>query len=136
MYFIPFGRNSGLFIRSKQPAKPLIVFFLVDIHILVKLFSGGALAILLCNELSVRLGGDKVTMYNFGAPRTGNSAFAEAYSTVNQDSYRIVNAWDPIARFPRGRNASFLNYEHVGKTVLLNSKDPGDTWVSGSHYPY
>lgn len=99
-----------------------------------KLFAGGALAILLCHELSVRLGGDKVTMYNFGAPRTGNSAFVEAYSSVNQDSYRIVNTWDPIARFPRGRNASFLNYEHVGKTVLLNSKDPGDTWVSGSHH--
>jgi hypothetical protein len=48
------------------------------------------------------------------------------------EAYRIVNEWDVIARFPRSHNASFLDYDHAGRTVLLAQPEPGkDIWVSG-----
>lgn len=53
-----------------------------------------------------------MTMYNFGAPRVGNGAFAREYNSLNNNSFRVVNQNDIVSRLPRGQNASILlNYE-------------------------
>jgi hypothetical protein len=88
---------------------------------------GGSLATLLAHDLSEKFSHNRVSMYSFGQPRTGNSAFARAYNNANGDSYRIVNEWDVIARFPRAINSSVFNYEHAGRTVLPNYMPPANT---------
>ncbi len=93
---------------------------------------GGALASLQAHDLSRLYPNNRVRMYNCGSPRIGNSAFAREYGRANGDSYRIVNEWDVIARFPRGLNAaSIFNYDHVGKTALLNFAPNVTLWVEG-----
>lgn len=81
---------------------------------------GGALASLCAHDLSSRYAGLSLSMYNFGTPRIGNSAFARAYEESNGDSYRLVNENDAFARFPRNLHPTLFNYEHAGTTVLLN----------------
>ena len=90
---------------------------------------GGSLATLLTHDLSTKYPKNKVLMYSFGQPRTGNTAFANEYAKANGDSFRIVNEWDVIARFPRSLNASIFNYDHAGRTVLLNAPN-ASFWVS------
>ena len=82
---------------------------------------GGALASLCAHDLSEKHPGLKVAMYNFGAPRLGNSAFTQVYREANGDSYRVVNEHDAFARFPRNVHPTLFNYDHAGKTVLLNN---------------
>ena len=82
---------------------------------------GGALASLCAHDLSERHPGLKVSMYNFGAPRLGNSAFTQLYREANGDSYRVVNEHDAFARFPRNVHPTLFNYDHAGKTVMLNN---------------
>ena len=89
---------------------------------------GGALASLCAHDLSTRFPTSRVSMYNYGAPRLGNTAFAEAYEVANGDSYRLVNENDIFARFPRNVNPAVFNYAHVGKTVLLNN---ATFWIEG-----
>lgn len=89
---------------------------------------GGSLATLLTHDLSVKYPHNKISMYSYGQPRTGNTAFAQEYAKANGDSFRIVNEWDVIARFPRSLNASIFNYDHAGRTVLLNAPN-ASFWV-------
>jgi len=63
-------------------------------------------------------------MYNFGSPRAGNSAFASEFETFLDkgyidEAYRIVNSQDIIARVPRPTGMLNVDYEHCGKTVLI-----------------
>jgi hypothetical protein len=86
------------------------------------------------HELSVKYPRNRITMYSYGSPRAGNGAFAEAYDRANGDSYRLVNEFDVIARFPRSRNASLFHYDHVGRTVLLDvtsAKGRTPVWIEG-----
>jgi hypothetical protein len=70
-------------------------------------------------------------MYNFGSPRVGNEAFAKLFDGLVQEgkidcAYRIVNGEDIVARLPRTVNGLVLgkiNYDHVGKTVLVNAPE-------------
>lgn len=53
-------------------------------------------------------------MYTFGAPRVGNSAFAEAFnSRLGNRSWRITNASDIVPTVPR-----LMGYSH-GACVRL-----------------
>lgn len=81
-------------------------------------------------------------LYNFGSPRVGNIPFAEAFDRRVQEgkidqAYRIVNGEDVVARMPRSVNALVLgqiNYEHVGKTVLVTSEPSSNStslWIEG-----
>jgi Lipase (class 3) len=73
-------------------------------------------------------------MYNFGSPRVGNVAFAQLFDRLLQEgkidsAYRIVNGEDIVARLPRTVNGLVLgkiNYDHVGKTVLINAPELDD----------
>ena len=74
-------------------------------------------------------------MYNFGSPRVGNKAFADAFGALQKqghisEAYRIVNGNDVVPRTPRTINAlafGFIDYEHCGSTALVSlSSTAGD----------
>mmetsp|Transcript_9846 Transcript_9846/g.25307 ORF Transcript_9846/g.25307 Transcript_9846/m.25307 type:complete len:92 (+) Transcript_9846:785-1060(+) len=60
----------------------------------------------------------RVSLYTYGAPRVGNSEFAEFFEMLfaGREAYRIVNNKDVVARYPRSGKAAgaVLDYEHVG----------------------
>lgn len=69
-----------------------------------------------------------VKLVTFGAPRTGDLAFARALETKVNAHFRVVNGQDIVARLPRG-----FAYVHAGRTVLVDD-DPEATaalWVEG-----
>ena len=84
-------------------------------------------------------------LYNFGSPRVGNEAFREKFDSLLtqgkiDQAYRLVNGEDVVARLPRTMNALVfgnVNYEHVGKTVLIRSPEQQEddtkslVWVEG-----
>jgi len=101
---------------------------------------GGALACLMAHELDRRMPGlleeGRLSVFSFGAPRVGNTAFCEDYDARLQDqSFRIVNGLDIVARMPRGSGESSLlmEYSHCGRTVLLTETEEGrfSVWVEG-----
>lgn len=55
-------------------------------------------------------------MYNFGSPRVGNRAFADAYNAAIPKTWRITNSRDVIPTVPR-----LGGYKHVGNTVMLSA---------------
>jgi len=72
-------------------------------------------------------------MYNFGSPRAGNQAFANEFEKYLEkgyidEAYRIVNSQDIITRVPRPTGMLNVDYEHCGKTVLIE-----DTLVEGDN---
>ncbi|CAM9991059.1 unnamed protein product, partial [Phaeothamnion confervicola] len=102
-------------------------------HILVTGHSlGGALATLTTLDFGRRFPKAQVTMYSFGAPRVGNTAFAELFSRVNGESFRVVNKRDLVARMPRGRLAArWMDYKHTGRVALVDEDNLGSVWVEG-----
>jgi len=84
---------------------------------------------------------ESVSLYTYGAPRVGNSQFAAYFETLfaEREAYRIVNDRDIVARLPRSGTVAgaVLDYEHVGKTVLVaETAKEADSfagfWVEGS----
>lgn len=84
---------------------------------------------------------ESVCLYTYGAPRVGNSQFAEYFETLfaGREAYRIVNDRDIVARLPRSGTVAgaVLDYEHVGKTVLVaETAKEADSfagfWVEGA----
>ena len=89
-------------------------------------------------------------MYNFGSPRVGNDIFCNKFNSMIangaiDESYRIVNNQDVVARTPRTVNALVLGnigYDHCGPTVLIRKnkeEEAGDDssnnnmllWIEG-----
>ena len=89
-------------------------------------------------------------MYNFGSPRVGNDIFCNKFNSMIangaiDESYRIVNNQDVVARTPRTVNALVLGnigYDHCGPTVLIQKnkeEEAGDDssnnkmllWIEG-----
>jgi hypothetical protein len=71
--------------------------------------------------------------YNFGSPRVGNDEFRQKFDSLVgngiDESYRIVNGQDVVARLPRTVNALGIvsvGYEHCGPTVLISNPDAKD----------
>jgi hypothetical protein len=64
-----------------------------------------------------------VRLYTFGAPRVGNAEFARHFEETfdGLEAFRIVNDRDIVPRLPRGSGVAgkVLEYEHVGRTVLI-----------------
>eukprot|EP00288_Rhodomonas_lens_P019108 CAMPEP_0177716546 /NCGR_PEP_ID=MMETSP0484_2-20121128/14565_1 /TAXON_ID=354590 /ORGANISM="Rhodomonas lens, Strain RHODO" /LENGTH=731 /DNA_ID=CAMNT_0019228579 /DNA_START=330 /DNA_END=2525 /DNA_ORIENTATION=+ len=78
----------------------------------------------------------KVRMYTFGAPRVGNTAFAEYFDSFGMEAFRVVNGADIVPRMPRHSSSAgaVLDYEHVGNTVLIEEipqKVQKGFWVEG-----
>lgn len=84
---------------------------------------GGALATLLGSDLGTLYPNLKLTMYNFGSPKVGNSVFVEKFNSVVPDSVRLVNNSDIIARMPR-REWDFC---HAGHCAVV--REDGMLWV-------
>ncbi|GAB5032425.1 Hypothetical protein NocV09_00901180 [Nannochloropsis oceanica] len=101
---------------------------------------GGALACLMAHEIDRRMPAlveeGRLNVFSFGAPRVGNTAFCEDYDKrLKNQSFRIVNGLDVVARMPRGSGESSLlmEYSHCGRTVLLTETEDGrfSVWVEG-----
>lgn len=58
---------------------------------------GGSLAMLAAYDIAARLPTLTVRCYTYGAPRTGNRAFAEDYGRVVEDTWHIINGESNIA---------------------------------------
>ncbi|DBA97089.1 hypothetical protein WJX77_003952 [Trebouxia sp. C0004] len=90
---------------------------------------GGALATLAAYDIRKQLQeagrqSVEVVCYSFGAPRTGNHAFARDYNHVVPDTWSIINGQDIVTR---GAKFLFL-YKRPGKRVIVN--DLGRLMVS------
>jgi len=72
-----------------------------------------------------------VSMYTFGSPRVGNGRFADLYNRNVWDAFKVVNNQDVVARLPRGASAWLLDYEHVGRTVVLGYRGQTSIFVEG-----
>lgn len=81
-------------------------------------------------------------LYNFGSPRAGNKAFTKRFDKIMKDglidqAYRIVNNKDIVARVPRNMVTLGVDYDHCGKTVLVEepTEDTEDDriilWIEG-----
>ena len=68
----------------------------------------------------------EVALYTYGAPRVGNGEFAAFFEALfaGREAFRIVNDRDIVPRLPRGGGVAgaVLEYEHVGRTVLVAEK--------------
>ena len=76
----------------------------------------------------------KVELYTFGAPRVGNSEFAAFFdASFGPAAFRVVNDRDVVPRLPRdGRAAGLvLDYEHVGRTVLIAESSAAADGING-----
>lgn len=86
----------------------------------------------------------EVFVYTYGAPRVGNTHFKQLFNELVPHYYRVVNQQDVVARLPRTINADFAEYEHVGRTVLIDEsyqpppnvetktgEHPAFVWVEG-----
>ncbi|KAA6428561.1 MAG: hypothetical protein FRX49_01437 [Trebouxia sp. A1-2] len=84
---------------------------------------GGALATLAAYDICKQLQGSsqqdvEVRCYIFGAPRTGNHAFAADYNRVVPDTWSIINDQDVVTR---GGKFVVL-YKRPGKRVIVNNE--------------
>jgi predicted lipase len=71
---------------------------------------GGSVETIGAWEMKKMFPDKNITVVSEGSPRTGNQAFADSYNKILPDTYRIVNALDPVADEPPEK----LNYVHVG----------------------
>jgi len=69
-----------------------------------------------------------VSMYNFGSPRVGNSAFAELFDKQVPDGFRVVVDGDPVPGVP----FSSAGFKHVGTEVLIDSIGAGSITIDSS----
>lgn len=85
---------------------------------------GGALATLLALDLAATAADPanpeyaefrNPTVYTYGSPRTGDSAFANKFNQEVTDSNRIENRLDIVPHLP----PPWLNYEHVNTPYEL-----------------
>ncbi|KAK9866320.1 hypothetical protein WJX84_007327 [Apatococcus fuscideae] len=96
---------------------------------------GGALATLAAIDIARALHKDlevneqalKLSCYTFGAPRSGNHAFAKLYNSHVGDTWHVINDQDLVAR---GGKLGYM-YKRPGQRVLINHT--GDIIVRPSY---
>lgn len=89
---------------------------------------GGALASLAALDIARYVGVPKCSIrcYTFGAPRTGNHAFARDYNSYVPDTWHVINDQDYITRALK-----FISmYKRHGHRTIINSR--GDIIVKPS----
>jgi len=74
---------------------------------------GGALAVLAALDVRQSVPDKQVSCYTFGSPKVGDPAFADYYSNLVPDTFRIVNDADIIPTIPPA------GYAHVGRLIHL-----------------
>jgi hypothetical protein len=83
---------------------------------------GGALATLAAYDISKQLQDAQqdtaeVICYSFGAPRTGNHAFADDYNCMVPDTWSIIN--DQASCFNLQKVLKMMIYTSIGKCLLF-----------------
>eukprot|EP00208_Stichococcus_sp_RCC1054_P005346 CAMPEP_0206142186 /NCGR_PEP_ID=MMETSP1473-20131121/15880_1 /ASSEMBLY_ACC=CAM_ASM_001109 /TAXON_ID=1461547 /ORGANISM="Stichococcus sp, Strain RCC1054" /LENGTH=1445 /DNA_ID=CAMNT_0053537075 /DNA_START=238 /DNA_END=4575 /DNA_ORIENTATION=- len=110
--------EEGYYCRGQRPSGPRRVT--LTGHSL-----GGALATLAAYDIAKAFPSFEVSCYTFGAPRTGNHAFAKDYNQVVPDTWSVINDQDAVTRA-----AKFGIFKRPGHRVLINSR--GDMLVRPS----
>ena len=77
---------------------------------------GGAIAVLAALDLALNFSNlkEQIQMYNYAPPRVGNPTFAEFYSDLVPNSYRVVNQADSTWLLPPSQLDNSI-YLHVGQ---------------------
>ncbi|KAK9818417.1 hypothetical protein WJX72_012370 [[Myrmecia] bisecta] len=82
---------------------------------------GGALATLAAFDIQQQLQGQhslQVCCYAYGAPRTGNHAFARLYNKVVPDTWHVINGQDAVAH----EGKFLVLYKRPGHRVIINQR--------------
>jgi triacylglycerol lipase len=80
---------------------------------------GGALATICAVDLQYNFTGQfGIEVYTYGAPRVGNSGFAESFNRRVPQSYRFVHGMDIVPALPR----FWQGYRHVEEEYRLGSR--------------
>jgi len=101
-----------------QSIKEELFFYLEDLSLPIFITGhslGAALATLLTAEIMERPNFE--SCYNFGSPRVGDTAFANALA--DKPIYRVINNCDIITTVPI--SIPNIDYQHCGTTQLLNN---------------
>lgn len=92
---------------------------------------GGALATLAALDIKFNCPDKEVSCYTYGSPKVGNKDFVESYNKRVPNTFRFVNGVDAVPQIPP------IAYEHVGKELKLQSKEPGQLKnAMEDHFPY
>jgi hypothetical protein len=75
---------------------------------------GGALATIASLDIVEELGIKNVSMVSLGAPRVGNAGYADLYSIMINDYYRLTHASDTVVHLPY----MYLNYRHIPHEIF------------------
>ncbi|BDA45990.1 probable lipase [Coccomyxa sp. Obi] len=79
---------------------------------------GGALATLAAYDIQSRFGLKDLQVYTFGAPRTGNHAFAREYEALVPETWHVINDTDIVPRMGK-----FVRlYKRPGARVIVDRK--------------
>ena len=81
---------------------------------------GGSLAQQAARWLAERIGGQRILLYTFGAPRLGNKKFAQSLNDLIPMHFRYTVANDPVPHLPFG-----IRYKHAGVHQKLKHGWPG-----------
>ncbi|KAI6171529.1 Lipase domain containing protein [Aphelenchoides bicaudatus] len=90
---------------------------------------GGALASIAASEIIALnyVSADKVKLYTFGQPRTGDVEYAAAHDKIVPTSYRITHYDDIVPHLPY---ENFENYFHHKSEIWYNNNmEVGDTYI-------
>ncbi|KAK9817879.1 hypothetical protein WJX72_003574 [[Myrmecia] bisecta] len=82
---------------------------------------GGALATLAAFDIQQQLQGQhhlQVCCYAYGAPRTGNHAFARLYNKAVPDTWHVINGQDAVAQ----EGKFLVLYKRPGHRVIINQR--------------
>ena len=75
---------------------------------------GGALATIASLDIVEELGINNVSMISLGAPRVGNGGYANLYSSMLNNYYRLTHASDTVVHLPY----MYLNYRHIPHEIF------------------
>ena len=75
---------------------------------------GGALATIASLDIVEELGIKNVSMISLGAPRVGNAGYADLYSSILNNYYRLTHASDTVVHLPY----MYLNYKHIPHEIF------------------
>ncbi|KAL4441188.1 hypothetical protein ABPG77_011425, partial [Micractinium sp. CCAP 211/92] len=116
-------------VEQEQPAgsPPLRICVHVNaLLVICRPLAGGALAVLASQQISRAHPRSKQTVYTFGCPRVGNSAFAAMYNDAITDAWAIINRGDPVTMIPK------LGFKRIGQRVNVDVE--GNLIVRGGYF--
>ncbi|MER3433777.1 MAG: lipase [Leptolyngbya sp. ERB_1_1] len=91
---------------------------------------GGALATLATADLAQNSAlKNQLRLYSYAAPRVGDQSFAQFFSTISPNSYRIINLTDIVPTVPPA-NIRGQQYSHTGQEWVFLDYAAGEVGLS------